>query len=454
MENRDRRLLSDSGGFPFDRIPHPGAGRVKTAMIGATFIMLVLIAALACRIYIKDRAYKQWAEEYNQNLRMARLTETRDSDGDSARENNQNLTPDMSDTDRFINLHGFYEKLSNGADIKILIIGNDTGAGMGASSPDSAWTEIFSRMLLQNYGSDIDILNISMHGNSPYAGLIRSAAALSGDVNGDNLNNLNLSSEDINAPDNLNYSGYDLAVLCYAPDENMDLFPACYEALIRLFRRQAPECDLLILLDTVGRENNNNNNNLKILREIADVYGIPIADIWELLSGDDYIGYQNLTLQDSDFYLNDWGHAIYARILRDLIQKTLENHNLDYKNIISPVTPGASEFENIIYYGADAFTRDGSGFVLELDAPVSGRVGFYAVRVPGLNGWQVYGDENLMAGREFYWEGEPGEHISLLENDQIVTAENKISVLFYDNDFSPAAGDNFLGVCFTRGPDL
>ena len=51
MDSHQRnRRPKRGGGFPFDRLPRPGAERVKAAMIGASVIMLVLIAALALRI--------------------------------------------------------------------------------------------------------------------------------------------------------------------------------------------------------------------------------------------------------------------------------------------------------------------------------------------------------------------------------------------------------------------
>ena len=92
----------------------------------------------------------------------------------------------------------FYQKLEDGIDVNILIVGDSIGEGAGASSYSSFWVSLLQAYLQDTYSiSNINVTNVSMGGNASYAGYVRTMS----------LN------------DNVQY---DLAVICYGQNDDIE----------------------------------------------------------------------------------------------------------------------------------------------------------------------------------------------------------------------------------------
>lgn len=92
----------------------------------------------------------------------------------------------------------FYQKLEDGIDVNILIVGDSIGEGAGASSNSSFWVSLLQTYLQDTYSiSNINVTNVSMGGNASYAGYVRTMS----------LN------------DNVQY---DLAVICYGQNDDIE----------------------------------------------------------------------------------------------------------------------------------------------------------------------------------------------------------------------------------------
>lgn len=84
----------------------------------------------------------------------------------------------------------FYQKLADGFDVNVLIVGDSIGAGAGTQTERQQWyTQLQSYLKTVNDGR-VSVTNVSMGGNASYAGYVRTMA-LNDDVD------------------------YDLAIICY-----------------------------------------------------------------------------------------------------------------------------------------------------------------------------------------------------------------------------------------------
>ena len=84
----------------------------------------------------------------------------------------------------------FYQKLSDGFDVNVLIVGDSIGAGAGAQSDGTEWFGQLQAYLQTIDKGNISFTNISMGGNASYAGYVRTMALNDG-------------------------IDYDLAIICY-----------------------------------------------------------------------------------------------------------------------------------------------------------------------------------------------------------------------------------------------
>lgn len=81
----------------------------------------------------------------------------------------------------------FYQKLSDGFDVNVLIVGDSIAEN---GQVDSGWCTLLKNNLREAYNTKVSFTNVSMGGNASYAGYVRTMA--------------------------LNTDGnYDLAVICY-----------------------------------------------------------------------------------------------------------------------------------------------------------------------------------------------------------------------------------------------
>ena len=57
--------------------------------------------------------------------------------------------------------------------LKVLIVGDSIGEGAGASDPTMKWYKYLIPYMKDTYGVKLDITNVSMGGNTSYAGYVR-----------------------------------------------------------------------------------------------------------------------------------------------------------------------------------------------------------------------------------------------------------------------------------------
>lgn len=70
----------------------------------------------------------------------------------------------------------FYQKVSKGIDVNVLVVGDSIGAGAGASHLSHTWPNILVSHIKSKYNVEVKLTNISMGGNTSYAGYFRTMA--------------------------------------------------------------------------------------------------------------------------------------------------------------------------------------------------------------------------------------------------------------------------------------
>ena len=103
----------------------------------------------------------------------------------------------------------FYQKLSDGFDANVLVVGDSIGAGAGTETDVQQWFKQLQSHLRTDNKASVSVTNISMGGNASYAGYVRTMA-LNDDVD------------------------FDLAIICYSQNDGTDGFSTNYESSTRI----------------------------------------------------------------------------------------------------------------------------------------------------------------------------------------------------------------------------
>lgn len=64
----------------------------------------------------------------------------------------------------------FYQKLADGFDVNVLVVGDSIGAGAGASDDNHNLSTLLKNKIAETYGSLVTLTNVSLGGNTSYAG--------------------------------------------------------------------------------------------------------------------------------------------------------------------------------------------------------------------------------------------------------------------------------------------
>lgn len=297
-------------------------------------------------------------------------------------------------TKRYVSV---YEKLADGADINVLIVGDSIAAGTGASNGNS-WAARLPEYIRSTYESECNITNVSLGGNTSYAGTYK-----------------------VKELDDM--IDYDLAIICYGENDNDDeRFAPEYEAIIRAIQIKYPRCRIISVLESSQREYTNKMNTIM---EIAGHYGIPVADTIKSFNKSGY-DYEDLVHAPDDLtHPNDQGHEIYLETIGDVINEQVRGEMETY-------SADAYQYDCAICYERSDFRRVGlRKFAIALEEPVTAAsIGVYRTYMPGENGLKIYADGELIYENSFIWNyGFGQEHIDKIVEEP-VSIEKKIEVEF------------------------
>ena len=370
--------------------------------LGKFFCVLISVACIAFLVYmnINDRTLEQQAAEevaaVNEDAREAEkeLAQAEaESKAEALREKEQN--------------DSFYQKLKDGFDVNILILGDTVANGYGASSQEKTWAKLLEKSIEDNYGVEVTIDNEAILDSGAYASYAR-----------------------VKMMEN---KEYDLAVICTGAADKEETLPVYYEALLRAIQSKFSKCSVICVQEYM--ETDNNARNLSIM-SLANAYNAYSADLFNKMYAD-----PTPYLQDGG-YLNDAGHELYADTVYSVIKSGV---NTDAEFMITqkePINEEAEKFDQFLYVPADRFTRSGKQYSME--ASVTGIVAFDFAVPPGENSFDVYVDRvKTVSYTVTNTISVPVEHIELIETE--IKASRRIGIIFQSEELA----EDFRGMCVT-----
>lgn len=225
--------------------------------------------------------------------------------------------------------YSFYQKLANGYEVKMLIMGDSIISGTGASSDSTAWFSLLEDYIDEKYYAGDDCIAIENASGAGHKLCTDYFAVKESDLASD----------------------CDVAVLCYGHDDPDTDFAVYYEALIRAIHTKNPDCSIIYVLES---SEGGHTPRMINLENVCTYYNIPIADTfapyYDLGEADFFTAFADA------IHPNDKGHQIYFETIRDVIDE-LVTADTGKPEDIERLSGSASLFDNLLYFPADKFER-------------------------------------------------------------------------------------------------
>ena len=306
----------------------------------------------------------------------------------------------------------FYQKLVDGFDVNVLIVGDSIGAGAGTQTDGQQWyTQLQSYLKTVNNGS-VSVTNVSMGGNASYAGYVRTMA-LNDDVD------------------------YDLAIICYGQNDGADGFSTNYESIIRAIRSKYPDCSIISILESSQREY---TEKMTTIQYICKHYSIPVADTIAAFNNSGK-AYDDLT--GDGVHPNDAGQEIYFETVKSVVDDNVAASTGKMADV-DVINADVHKFDNFIWYDASSdFKRvDDTTFTISISA--SGILGIDYTYESGDNKADIYVDGELFESPTVTFDYDFSQrHILVVSDD--CTVNDEIKVVFTSKE----QADGFKGMCFS-----
>lgn len=230
-------------------------GSVNPGLLKAGGVVLaVLIVGATGGVLYHDRqtqaAYQEWARAENKKV-FDQATQQRLSD------------QQLLSLERQLN-DSFYQRLQDQLPVRVLVVGDGYGAGMGASQAARSWAQRLKASLAMKYGVTVELTNVSLSeqngGFGAWASLRQqpdgAATAMLAEMVGDGRAEVakdgTISAEGWNNTMSHAFrkDEYDLAIVSLGMTDDPSQFPTWYEAVLRGLREKYRQCSVISLLSS------------------------------------------------------------------------------------------------------------------------------------------------------------------------------------------------------------
>lgn len=296
---------------------------------------------------------------------------------------------------------------------QILIVGDSIGNGEGCDDYANKWFKFIGPHMEENYNRQVKITNVSMGGNSSYAGYAR----------------IMMLEED---------TDYDLVIVCYGQNDKVEGFSRYYESILRAIRQKYPSCEVISILESSQKTY---TEKMLTIQSLAEHYGVYVADTIEAFveSGK---AYEELT--NDGCHPNDEGQRLYYETVIKIIDEIYGKPEAEQPECsdIQPVNSGMEQFENFTYFSKEKF-RTVDELTYEIDVEnVSGNLGINYHLPEGEHSIIVSADgENICEKKMGCDNAYMQEYIEVLAEDCVV----KETIRLRFSDIETAAA--FKGIC-------
>ena len=262
-------------------------GSVNPGLLKAGGVVLaVLIVGATGVVLYHDRqtqaAYREWARAENKKV-FDQATQQRFSD------------QQLLSLERQLN-DSFYQRLQDQLPVRVLVVGDGYGAGMGASQAARSWAQRLKASLAMKYGVTVELTNVSLSeqngGFGAWAALRQqpdgAATAMLAEMVGDGRAEVakdgTISAEGWNNTMSHAFrkDEYDLAIVSLGMTDDPSQFPTWYEAVLRGLREKYRQCSVISLLSSqalTSPELGFADENTKALRTISKQYHADVVNV-------------------------------------------------------------------------------------------------------------------------------------------------------------------------------
>lgn len=262
-------------------------GSVNPGLLKAGGVVLaVLIVGATGGMLYHDRqtqaAYQEWARAENKKV-FDEATQQRLSD------------QQLLSLERQLN-DSFYQRLQDQLPVRVLVVGDGYGAGMGASSTARSWAQRLKASLAMKYGVTVELTNVSLSerngGFGAWASLRQqpdgAATAMLAEMVGDGRAEVakdgTISAEGWNNTMSHAFrkDEYDLAIVSLGMTDDPSQFPTWYEAVLRGLREKYRQCSVISLLSSqalTSPELGFADENTEALRTISKQYHADVVNV-------------------------------------------------------------------------------------------------------------------------------------------------------------------------------
>ena len=262
-------------------------GSVNPGLLKAGGVVLaVLIVGATGVVLYHDRqtqaAYQEWARAENKKV-FDEATQQRLSD------------QQLLSLERQLN-DNFYQRLQDQLPVRVLVVGDGYGAGMGASSTARSWAQRLKASLAMKYGVTVELTNVSLSerngGFGAWASLRQqpdgAATAMLAEMVGDGRAEVakdgTISAEGWNNTMSHAFrkDEYDLAIVSLGMTDDPSQFPTWYEAVLRGLKEKYRQCSVISLLSSqalTSPELGFADENTEALRTISKQYHADVVNV-------------------------------------------------------------------------------------------------------------------------------------------------------------------------------
>ena len=253
--------------------------------VGGAVLAVLIVGATGVVLY-HDRqtqaAYQEWARAENKKV-FDQATQQRLSD------------QQLLSLERQLN-DSFYQRLQDKLPVRVLVVGDGYGAGMGASQAARSWAQRLKASLAMKYGVTVELTNVSLSeqngGFGAWASLRQqpdgAATAMLAEMVGDGRAEVakdgTISAEGWNNTMSHAFrkDEYDLAIVSLGMTDDPSQFPTWYEAVLRGLREKYRQCSVISLLSSqalTSPELGFADENTEALRTISKQYHADVVNV-------------------------------------------------------------------------------------------------------------------------------------------------------------------------------
>ena len=262
-------------------------GSVNPGLLKAGGVVLAVLIVGATGVVLyhyrqTQAAYQEWARAENKKV-FDQATQQRLSD-----QQRLSLERQLNDS--------FYQRLQDQLPVRVLVVGDGYGAGMGASQAARSWAQRLKASLAMKYGVTVELTNVSLSeqngGFGAWASLRQqpdgAATAMLAEMVGDGRAEVakdgTISAEGWNNTMSHAFrkDEYDLAIVSLGMTDDPSQFPTWYEAVLRGLREKYRQCSVISLLSSqalTSPELGFADENTEMLRTISKQYHADVVNV-------------------------------------------------------------------------------------------------------------------------------------------------------------------------------